>query len=153
MKKMTMVLVFVLGGVAMSAVGGGVAWWLLRQPAAGGLAVDAAPKVETREYKYVSLDKIVVMLRGAEGEPMSNYMAMDLVFRAEVEKEKAVKQQLPLLRSIAVKALSAYPLEKAVRMTVEEFASDLNIAYAESYARENAAKPFVEAMVSKLIIE
>ncbi len=159
MKKMTMVLVFLLGGVLIAGAGGGVAWWLLRQSAAGAQAGGAAavaapePEAEPREYKYVSLDKVVVMLRSTEGAPMSNYMAMDLVFRTEVANEKAVKQQLPLLRSIAVKALSAYPLDKAVQMTVEEFAADINIAYTESYARERTTKPFVEAMVGKLIIE
>lgn len=151
MKKTTVVLAVVLSGLFMAVVGGGLMWLLLSEPANDSAkVVQASP---AREYKYVSLDKVIVMLRTAEGAPMSSYLAMDIVFKTPLESEKIVKQHLPLLRSIAVKALSTYTLERATQMTVEEFAVDINRAYTASYADEKATKPFAEAMVGKLIIE
>jgi flagellar FliL protein len=44
-------------------------------------------------------------------------------------------------------------LEKASAMTVEQLAADINAAYVASNKYDNHEKPFVEAMISKLIIE
>ena len=44
--------------------------------------------MDKQEYKYVTLDKVIVMLRNQAGEPMSHYLAVDLVFKTAVEKEK-----------------------------------------------------------------
>lgn len=156
MKRFKLLIAFVLVGLAMAAGGGAAAWLLLRSdagPAAAAAAAEKVPEPDVREYRYVSLEKVIVMLRSSEGEPLSHYLALDLVFKTPVEQEKTAKQHLPLLRSIAVKAMSAYTLDKAGQMSVEAFAADINRAYDESYAREAGGKPFVEAMIGKLIIE
>ncbi|HWK49846.1 MAG TPA: hypothetical protein VNR40_08150, partial [Steroidobacter sp.] len=81
-------IVAALVGVAVIAVGIGVGatWWLMK----GGSAIasaEAAPvpeeetPVDDRIYKYVSLEKVIVMLRGMEGEPAPHYLALDLVFK------------------------------------------------------------------------
>ena len=57
------------------------------------------------------------------------------------------------MRSIAVKALSSYSMEKAQTMTVDQFAEQINQAFDASYAKEKAEKPFTEVMIGKLIIE
>lgn len=147
MSKLKLILIGLLAAVLLLVAGGATAWWLLRPRDA------AQEEVDTREYRYVSLDKVIVMLRGKTGEPMSHYLAVDLVFKTLVETEKTTKEHLPLLRSVAVKALSAYTLDRAGQMTVDEFATDINRAFSESYASERAEKPFVEAMIGKLIIE
>jgi flagellar FliL protein len=153
MKKQ--IIAFAVVGLAMAAAGGAGAWWWLKQkpPAEGAAATKPARAFDKQEYKYISLDKVIVMLRGQAGEPLSHYLAVDLVFKAKVEKERVVKEHLPLLRSVAVMALSSYPLEKASGMTVEQLASDINAAYEASYERDNHEKPFVEALIGKLIIE
>lgn len=150
-KEVRLLLLFVLSGLLMAAAGGGVAWWLLKADAPR--AEQEEVMSDPLEYKYVSLEKVVVMLRGSAGEPLSHYMAMDLVFKAPVEHEKIVRQHLPLLRSIAVRAMSAYTMEKATMMTVDQFAADINTAYRESYAAERTVMPFADAMIGKLIIE
>jgi flagellar FliL protein len=150
MKKTTLILGIVLGSLLMASVGGGAAWWLMRtaQPAA-----PQAEKPDTREYRYVSLEKIIVMLRSDAGKPLSHYLALDLVFKVPVEHDRTVKQHLPLLRSIAVQSMSALTYEQAGRMTVDEFASTINAAYDHSYASEGGGKPFAGVMIGKLIIE
>lgn len=153
-REVRLLLIFLVGGLFMAVAGGAAMWWVMKPPGQGGDVRASEEKIrDPGEFKYVNLEKVVVMLRGAAGEPLSHYMAMDLVFKAPIEHEKAVKQHLPLLRSIAVKAMSAYTLEKATMMTVDEFAADINAAYRDSYAADRTAMPFVEAMIGKLIIE
>lgn len=139
-------IVLVVGGAA----GGGVWWWQSRQ----STEAKAPPPPKPSTARYVTLDKVIVMLRGQAGDPLSHYMAVDVVFKAEdAAKEKAVKDQLPLLRSITVKALSEYTMEKAGALTIEQLATEVSAAYKARYAADAIEQPFAEAMISKLIIE
>jgi len=153
MKNSLKIIVFVLAGILLAAGSGGGVWWWMQRNAPAAEAVAAKPAFDKKEYKYLSLEKVIVMLRGATGDQQSHYLAVDLVFKVAVEKEHKAKSDLPLLRSIAVLALSKYPLEKASAMTVEELAAGINEAYVASYKHDNHEMPFVEAMISKLIIE
>lgn len=152
MKKSIRIAIFGLAGLVIAAAGGGGVWWWQGRQAAAAKA-SAAPVLDKQEYKYVTLDKVIVMLRGNAGEPLSHYLAVDLVFKTAAEKEKIVKEHLPLLRSIAVKALSAYTLDKATAMTIEQLAADVNAAFQASYASDRHEKPFTEALIGKLIVE
>ncbi|QPF74162.1 flagellar basal body protein [Roseateles sp. DAIF2] len=150
-------LILVGGLVALLAAGaaGGAVWWKLgsgQAATAGGDAPKPAAK-PAPDYKYVTLDKVLVMLRGRSGESVSHYMAVDVVFKALPEQEKRAKEHLPLLRTVAVKALSAYTVEAAQAMTVVQFAEVLNKAYKANYAAEQREPPFAEALIGKLIIE
>lgn len=154
MKKSRQLIAFALVGLLTAAAGGGgVWWWLQRQPHDGAAAAAAKPAYDHQEYKYVSLEKVIVMLRSGAGEPLSHYLAVDLVFKTAADKERTVKEHLPLLRSVAVMALSTYPLEKASSMTMAQLAADINAAYDASYQHERREKPFAEALIGKLIIE
>lgn len=164
-------LIGVIAAVALLAAGGAGAavWWLkadgTKTPSAA--AADAAhggkdakdakdPKDDGKpapDYKYVTLDKVLVMLRGPNGSAVSHYMAVDIVFKTLPEQEKRTKDHLPLLRTVAVKALSTHTVESAQAMSVEQFARLLNQAYAESYATDRRDAPFAEALIGKLIIE
>ncbi|HEX6735102.1 MAG TPA: flagellar basal body-associated FliL family protein [Azonexus sp.] len=146
-KRKQFIVAFALLGAL--AAGGAAAWQFLRPAAADG----DRPVVDNQVYKYISLDKVIVMLRGRPGEPMSHYMAVDLVFKTPHQHEKITKEHLPMLRSIAVKALSDYTFENAGMMTIDQFAAGINRAYSERYAREQQEKPFAEVMIGKLIIE
>nr|WP_316638533.1 flagellar basal body-associated FliL family protein [uncultured Roseateles sp.] len=151
MPKTKMLLALALAVVLTAgAVGGGV-WWSLK--GAHAAAPEEAKAKPGPEHKYVTLDKVLVMLRGRGGEAMAHYMAVDVVFKTSPEQEKRTKEHLPLLRTIAVKALAAYNVESASAMTIEQFAEELNRAYRDGYAAEHREPPFAEALIGKLIIE
>ncbi|NCT85677.1 MAG: flagellar basal body protein [Comamonadaceae bacterium] len=156
-QKLKLIAVIVLVGLLAAAAAGGAVWWTLGQRAPQGETPEAAaPEDDGKpapDYKYVTLEKVLVMLRGSEGASVPHYLAMDVVFKALPEQEKRTKEHLPLLRTVAVKALSAYSLESARAMTVPEFAEALNKAYRDSYAAERREAPFAEALIGKLIIE
>ena len=138
------------GAFVLLGAGSGFAAWhfMGNKPA----TAQAAP-VDTREYRYVSLDKVIVMLRAREGGPLSNYMAVDLVFKTPVKAEANVKQQLPRLRSLAVASLSKLTLERASMLSIPELTDFLQKAYGEGFSRESREAPFAEVMVGRLVIE
>jgi flagellar FliL protein len=154
MKKSGFVIVAVLGGLCSVTAGGALTYWLVKsQGAAAGTVAAAPPKANSRAFKYVPLDKVIVMLRNTAGEPVSHYLALDLVFMSPNETEKVTRDHLPLLRSVTVKALSSLTMETASRLSVDELTTQINAAYAQTYANDLQGKPFAEAMIGKLIIE
>ena len=153
-------IVAALVGVAVIAVGIGVGatWWLMK----GGSAIasaEAAPvpeeetPVDDRIYKYVSLEKVIVMLRGMEGEPAPHYLALDLVFKTPEKQERIAREQMPLLRSVAVKELSTLTMDRAGKMTVEELTATMKKAFTDRYTKDRQERPFVDVMIGKLIVE
>jgi flagellar FliL protein len=153
-------IVAALVAVAVLAVGvgAGATWWMMK----GGSAIasaEAAPvpeepvPIDDRIYKYVSLEKVIVMLRGVEGEPAPHYLALDLVFKTPEKQERLAREQIPLLRSIAVKELSTLTMERAGKMTVEDLTATMNKAFADRYAKDRQERPFVDVMIGKLIVE
>ncbi len=143
-------------GVALLAAGaaGGAMWYLAPAHGAKGAAAEA-PKAapEKKPTKYVTLDKVIVMLRRAPNETAAHYLSVDLVLATTAELEKEAKEHLPLLRSIAVSSLSSHTLAEANAMTVDQYAAQLNKTFNASYEKENHEKPFSEVMIGKLIIE
>ena len=85
MKKRHVLLVAGVASVRVLGGGGAAAWWYLKPKAAHA---EEAPKVDKTVYKYVNLDKVLVMLRGREGEPLSHYLAVDMVFKTPAEQER-----------------------------------------------------------------
>jgi flagellar FliL protein len=146
-------------GVTVLAVGlgAGTTWWLMK----GGTAIASAeaapvpaePEPDERVYKYLSLEKVIVMLRGVDGEPAPHYLALDLVFKTPEEAERNAREQLPLLRSVAVKELSTLTMDRAGKMTVEELTATMSKAFDDKYAKDRAERPFTEVMIGKLIVE
>jgi flagellar protein FliL len=156
MSKMKMIIA-IAGAVIVSAAGaGGAVWWFMPKPAsAAGAAAKAAqdkPK-PGKPLKYVTLDKVIVMLRRGPEDSDTHYLSTDLVLSTEASKEKETKENLPLLRSLAVRTLSAYTMKEASGMTVEQYADQLNKSFDANYEHEHTEKPFVEVMIGKLIIE
>ena len=143
-------------GVALLAAGAaGGAMWYLAPAQSGNAATAEAPKkaLEKKPTKYVTLDKVIVMLRRAPSETAAHYLSVDLVLATTAEQEKEAKEHLPLLRSIVVSALSSHTLSEANAMTVDQFAALLNQTFNANYEKENHEKPFSEVMIGKLIIE
>lgn len=145
-------LIIAFAGVALvaAAAAGGAIWYMKPAPVVGEVA---KPAPEKKLTKYVTLDKVIVMLRRAPQEQAAHYLSVDLVLATTLEEEKEAKEQLPLLRSIAVSALSARTLAEASGMTVDQYAAELNKVFNANYEKENHVKPFSEVMVGKLIIE
>ena len=156
MSKIKIAIIATAVGLLMAGAAGGAVWWAMK-PAKAATPETEAEKHESPkpgpDYRYVTLDKVLIMLRNQHGEAVTHYMAIDLVFKTLPESEKRTKDHLPLLRTVAVKALSNYTVETATSMTVEQFAAELNKAYGDAYAAEHREAPFAEALIGKLIIE
>jgi flagellar FliL protein len=150
-------IVAIAAAVVVSAAGaGGAVWWFMPKPAvaAGKEAKKEAEKPKDgKPVKYVTLDKVIVMLRRGPNEAESHYLSTDLVLATEPDKEKEAKENLPLLRSLAVRTLSSYTMAEASAMTVEKYAEQLNHSFNADYERTHTEKPFAEVMIGKLIIE
>lgn len=153
--KTKLIAAFLFVAMAAAAAAGGAMWWYApKAPASGAAeAVVDAPAPERKPMKYVTLDKVIVMLRRAPNEPEAHYISTDLVLATTEENEKHTKEHLPLLRSIAVRSLSTYSMSAASAMTVEQFALQLNRSFEASYAADKTERPFTEVMIGKLIIE
>ena len=59
----------------------------------GGVFVNShhAPPIDTRVQKYVTLEKVIVMLRREPGDAATHYLAMDLVFRTSEDSERTTR--------------------------------------------------------------
>jgi flagellar FliL protein len=147
----------IAGAVLISAAGaGGAVWWFMPKPAAAAgteKKAEAEKPKEAKPMKYVTLDKVIVMLRRGPNETESHYLSTDLVLATEHAKEKETKENLPLIRSLAVRTLSGYTMAEASAMSVDKYAEKLNHAFDANYEHEHAEKPFAEVMIGKLIIE
>lgn len=149
-------LIVAFAGVALvSAAASGAAIWYLaaQQPGDAEAPKQAEVVAEEKPAKYVTLDKVIVMLRRAPNEQATHYLAADLVLATTEKQEKTTKEHLPLLRSIAVSALSTHTMAEASNMTVEQYAAHLNKTFNANYAKDNREKPFSKVMIGKLVIE
>jgi flagellar FliL protein len=156
--KMKMILGAFAVVLVSAGAAGGAMWWMKSQEAAPGAAkvAHAEPKKEKKSGKparYVTLDKVIVMLKRGANETSTHYLSTDLVLATDEEGEKPTKEHLPLLRAVAVRALSSYTLAEASAMSVEQYAAQLNKTFDASYASDDREKPFGEVMIGKLIVE
>lgn len=151
-KKLVLILVAVL--LLGAGAAGGAVWYLKGSAAPAASAKAAAEEKKPGEpLKYLTIEKVIVMLRRQPGDTVPHYMSCDLVISTTVKQEKEAKEALPMLRSVAVRALSALPMEKAAMMTIDQYVEELNKAYDETYAKEQRERPFQQVMIGKLILE
>lgn len=155
-KKLNSVLAFAGVALLSAAAAGAAMWWYVPVPAAAPAAagVEQVAEVDNKEpARYVTLDKVIVMLKRNTGDTQAHYISTDLVLSTTEENEKKTKEHLPMLRTVAVRALSSYAMNEASAMTVEQFAERLNGAFEATYVADKTEKPFSEVMIGKLIIE
>jgi flagellar FliL protein len=158
MKNMKLVIAFLVVALVGAGVAGGAVWWMSKKnpkeaSASAAAETEKVPETGKKSRRYLTVEKVIVMLKRSPTDTESHYLSTDLVVTTTEEQEKHCKDHLPLLRSIAVRALSSYPMEKAQTMTVEQITEQLNRAFDAEYASEKAEKPFSEVMLGKLIIE
>jgi len=155
------IIALALVAVVGAAVAGGAVWFLSR-----GGEEHAAETKDTKKKpvkkeekksdlppKYLTVDKVVVMLKHEPSETVTHYLSADLVVATDAKREKETKETLPMLRSVAVKTLSNLPMASARVMTIDQFASELNKAFDHEFEAEGREKPFDEVMIGKLIVE
>lgn len=136
--------------VLCAAIGGGAWWWVQQQ---GSAAVPKAATLDANTPSYVTLDKIVVMLRPTSLRVNNSYMSVDLVFRTDKAHEKAVKADLPMLKGVAVRTLSKLDVDQARAMTIEEWTALISRDLMDAYEPQMSLRAFDQVMVSRLIIE
>jgi flagellar FliL protein len=93
------------------------------------------------------------MLKHEPTDTVTHYLSADLVVATDAKREKETKENLPMLRSVAVKTLSNLPMASARVMTIDQFAGELNKAFDHEFEQEGREKPFDEVMIGKLIVE
>jgi flagellar protein FliL len=169
MKNMKMIVAFALVAVVGAAVAGGAVWYMSKGDEAATEEHDAkgakdgkeakakkAKKEEKKDEappKYLTVDKVIIMLKRVPTDTAAHYMSADLVITTNAKQEKEAKEHLPMLRSVAVRTLSNLPMATAQVMTIDQFANELNKAFDDTYEQEGREKPFSEVMIGKLIIE
>ncbi|WJF90781.1 flagellar basal body-associated FliL family protein [Paraburkholderia bonniea] len=105
------------------------------------------------DFRYVPLDKLIVMLRDSEHGTRSRYLAMDLVFKVATPKqEKQIRDKLPLLRATAHRVLSEYSVEQIRRMNVDEIVAVLKREYIHAYGSAQRL-PFADLFIGKLMVD
>jgi flagellar protein FliL len=148
-KKSLVIGALALVVLAASATAG--SWyWIKRGPAEA--EPQSAAKLDARAYRYVSLEKVIVLLKATPGTD-AHYVSVDLVLRSDKGHEAAAKSDLPMLRSVVVRTLSKYTTEQARASEVEALTVALNKDLAAAYDPAMGPRPFGEAMIAKLIIE
>ena len=162
------IIIAVVAVVVLAAGGGGAYWFMSKggedsaeshdegKDAKGGKAKKSAKKEEKKDEappKYLTVDKVIIMLKRVPTDTSPHYMSADLVITTNAKMEKEAKEHLPMLRSVAVRTLSNLPMATAQMMTIDQFANELNKAFDETYEQEGREKPFSEVMIGKLIIE
>ncbi|MYM73658.1 flagellar basal body protein [Duganella sp. FT109W] len=162
MKNMKVIIAVVLAVVVGGAVAGGAVWYMSKggEETAAADGKDAKKKPAKKEEKkpgeppkYLTVDKVVVMLKHQPDETVTHYLSADLVVSTSAKREKEAKETLPMLRSVAVKTLSNLPMATARVMTIDQFAAELNKAFDHEFEEEGREKPFDEVMIGKLIVE
>ncbi|CAJ0819431.1 MULTISPECIES: flagellar basal body-associated FliL family protein [Ralstonia] len=156
MKKNLMIAAIAVAVVLATA--GATAFTMSRMN--GASAASAAPVVPaparnaiSDEARYVSLEKLVVMLRNDGPGARPRHLVMDLVFvAANAKQEKAVREQLPILRATAFRAFAEHTPDEVVRMHPDDFEAALDKEYAAAYGRTNRM-PFEQVLVTKAMMD
>jgi len=152
-KKWVVVGLLVLLAGGIGCVGG--AWWWKQQAAAqhaDAVAPAREPELDARAYRYVGLDKVIVLLKTAAGAE-AHYLSVDVVLRTDKRHEAATKSDLPMLRSVVVRTLSKLSAEQARASELDTLAQAISRDLAAAYEPAAGPRPFAEAMIAKLIIE
>lgn len=149
--KKSMVIVIALALVVCAAVAGAAGWWSQQQKTSAAPAPAAAPAMNPRQAAYVTLEKVVVMMRSESGR--THYVSADLVLSTDKPHEKAAKAALPMLKGVAVRSFSKVSLEQGREMSIDQWADVLQRDLMAAYDAQPDLRPFDGVMLSRLIIE
>ncbi len=146
----------VIGVAAAVAVGvGGATAFVMTRSADTSVASTKKPGRLPIDAKarYVPLDKLIVMLRAAEGASRPRYVVLDLVFSAsDAKSEKQVREHLPVLRATAYSVMAERTAADVQRMGPIELAAVLNKEYEHAYGGADRT-PFDKVLVTKVMMD
>lgn len=148
----TIGIVIAVAVLICGALGGG-AWWWVQQQTQGQAKQVQAPEIDMGKASYVTLEKVVVMLRPDAVEQGNHYLSLDIVLRTDKNHEKAVKGELPMIKGVALRALSKLGPAQARAMTIEEWTDLISQEVMGAYEGHLDKRGFDQVMVSRLIIE
>lgn len=145
----------IIGVALLVCVGaaGGAWWWVQQQSAAAPTQTARMAKLDPSQPNYLTLDKIVVMLRPEPDRQQNTYVSVDLVFRTDKAHAKEFKGELPMLKGVAVRTLSKLDVHQAKAMAIEEWTDLLSRDLISAYEQQPSPRVFDQVMVSRLIIE
>jgi flagellar FliL protein len=149
-------LVCVLNVLAIAA-GVAVNHWLLQsalasQMAGGeGHAADEKKAEPSVEFVFLPVEKIILSLPGRERE---YYFVLDVVLQgpAGTDKKK-LEQVVPMVRSSVAANLSTLKADELRALGFEALRQRLEEGLNADFAARNAAKPFDNLLISKLIAQ
>lgn len=152
-KRIGMAVAVVVMLCVMAAAAGGF-WFLGAKKAPVSRLTDEQLTLDIQQLSYVTLDKIVVMLKtDTELRRHNSYISVDLVLRTDKLHEKATKGELPMLKGVAVRTLSQLSLDQAKAMGIDQWTELLHADLMAAYAANPDLRPFDKVLVSRLIIE
>lgn len=149
-------LIFVLNAVAV--VAGVAVNHLLVQSALAALPLGGEPREEVEkksepsvEFVFLPVEKIILSLPGRERE---HYFVLDVVLQgpAGTDKKK-LEQVVPMVRSSVAANLSTLQADELRALGFEALRQRLEEGLNADFAARNAAKPFDNLLVSKLIAQ
>lgn len=142
------ILLLVLNLLVVSS--GVVVNYLMLRPLAQAAAW-AEPPVVQREYEFYPVEKVIVSLREGGRE---RYFVLDLALLVEAgERSEQLKKAEPLVRSSVVSYLSTYRFEELRALPVSELQHRLEQALFADFVERKAQAPFLQVLVSKLIVQ
>ena len=145
MKKLQWPTIWLAASLLLAIGTAGTAW---------DLAQPSAIKIGHRRTDiYLALGNVIVMLPRSSNDDTTHYLSTDLVLVTSPAQEKQAKAHLPLLRSIAIKSLSANSMDQAAGMSAEQFSGQMKQAFDAAYAAQGQREPFSAVVIGKLIIE
>lgn len=107
--------------------------------------------VVQREYEFYPVEKVIVSLREGGRE---RYFVLDLALLVEAgERSEQLKKAEPLVRSSVVSYLSTYRFEELRALPVSELQHRLEQALFADFVERKAQAPFLQVLVSKLIVQ
>ncbi|WP_459624910.1 flagellar basal body-associated FliL family protein [Burkholderia sp. 3C] len=144
----------IAAGVATAVLGGIWSPGASRAKAPGTAAVSkaAAPAATIRPH-YVTLERLIVMLRDRVPAAHPHYLSLDLVFgAADTKQEKRLREQQPMLRALAYRTLAGYDVDQVRQMPVDALAAKLKAGYLAAYGTTEAL-PFADVLISKMMVD
>ena len=151
--KQNLMMIAIAAAIAVGAAGV-TAFVVTRGGNPAGTVAAKPPRLPIdAQARYVSLDKLIVMLRSTEGSARPRYVVMDLVFSAtDAKREKQVKEPLPVLRATAYSVLAERTAAEIQRMGPVDLAAMLNKEYEHGYGGADRT-PFDKVLVTKVMMD
>jgi flagellar FliL protein len=112
----------------------------------------------SKAFNYVELDKIMVSLPTTAAQeglapPPHRICSLNMAFEIERKNKDKFRDVTPLIRSIAVQALSTHSYSEIRSMPLEQLQNDVSANMLKIAASRHLDRPFNSAIVTQLLCE